>query len=91
MKENREKSARTSIKVDEVVSLFRLLAEIITDTASLELVARGRTMKEMKKVGMLVVSEKLSTALIRGSANTAAIIAPSSRRSIAMMVVHLVF
>ena len=81
----------TSEKVNEAVCLLSRLAKIIADTASLELVAKGSAMKEMKKAGILVASEKLSTTSTRGSANAAAITVPSSRRSTALMEVHLAF
>ena len=61
---------------------------MIADTASLELVARGSAMNEMKNVGMLVASEKLSTASTRGSANAAAIAAPSNSSETAFKVIH---
>lgn len=80
---------QTSENVSEAVCLLSRLAKIIADTASLEFVARGRKMKEMKKAGILVASEKLSTTSTRGSANAAAIRAPSINRSTALMEVHL--
>lgn len=68
----------TSEKVKE--AFLRLLrdAKMIAETASLELVAKGSTTKEMKNEGMLVAVEKLSTASTKGSANAAAIAVPSS-------------
>ena len=65
------------------------LANIIADTASLELVNKGSTMNEMKKAGILVASEKLSTASTRGSAKQTAMIVPSNNNSTALMVVRL--
>ena len=76
---------QTSEKVKEAVCLLSRLAKMIADTASLELVAKGRTMKEMKKAGMLVTSENSSTASTKGSANAAAIAVPSSSNSTALM------
>ena len=81
----------TSEKVKEEVFLVFLPAKMIADTASLELVAKGMAMKEMKKEGMLVAAEKLSTASTRGSANTTAIPAPRRRRETAFRVTHLGF
>lgn len=46
-------------------------------------------MNDMKKEGMLVALEKLSTASTRGSANAAAITVPSDNSSTAFIVVHL--
>lgn len=51
----------------------------------------GSAMNEMKKEGMLVAVEKLSTASTRGSANTAAITVPSNNSSTALKDVHLGF
>lgn len=79
---------QTSENVRDADRNFFLLANIIADTASLELVAKGRAMNDMKKEGMLVALEKLSTASTRGSANAAAITAPSNNSSTAFMVVH---
>ena len=64
---------------------------MIADTASLEFVAKGKAINEMKKEGMLVALEKLSTASTNGSAKTAAIIVPSTRNRIALMVVAFGF
>lgn len=64
---------------------------MIADTASLELVAKGKAINEMKKEGILVAFEKLSTASTSGSANTAAITVPSTRNVIAFMVIALGF
>jgi len=64
---------------------FFLLANMIADTASAELVARGNAMKEMKKEGMLVAVEKLSTASTNGSAKAAAIAVPSSSNNTALI------
>ena len=81
---------QTSEKVNEVdLSLFRV-AKIIADTAILEL-AKGRAINEMKKVGMLVASEKLLTASTKGSANAAAMRVPSSSSNTALIVVLLGF
>jgi hypothetical protein len=55
------------------------------------LVARGRKIKEMKKAGILVASEKLSTTSTKGSANAAAIREPSNRNNPALMEIHLAF
>ena len=60
---------------------------MIADTASLEFVASGNTMNEMKKDGILVAAEKLPTASTKGSANAAAIAVPSNNNSTALMVV----
>jgi hypothetical protein len=75
---------RTSEKVSEKVLCFFLLVKMIAETASLELVARGRAMKEIKKDGMCVASEKLWTASTSGSANAAAMAAPKSRNPTAL-------
>lgn len=61
---------------------------MIADTASLELVANGNAMNEMKKDGMLVASEKLSTASTSGSAKAAAIRVPSNNISTALIEIH---
>lgn len=79
----------TSENVNEAVLFFLRLAKMIADTASLELVAKGRAMNEMKNEGMLVASEKLSTASTRGSANAAAIMVPNNSISTALNDVHL--
>lgn len=79
---------QTSENVKEAVLNFFLLAKIIADTDSLELVARGSAMNEMKKVGMLVASEKLSTTSTRGSANAAAIAVPTININTALRVIH---
>lgn len=81
----------TSEKVSEAVLCFFLLANIIAETASLELVAKGRAIKEMKKVGIPVASEKLSTASTRGSANAPATIVPKTSSNTAFRVVNLGF
>ena len=81
----------TSENVNEAVLTFLRLAKMIADTASLELVANGRAINEMKKVGILVASEKLSTASTRGSANAAAITAPANNIIAALKDVHLGF
>lgn len=81
----------TSEKVRDADRNFFRLANIIADTASLELVANGRAMNDMKKEGMLVALEKLSTASTRGSANAAAITVPTDNSSTAFIVVHLEF
>lgn len=81
----------TSENVKEADLNFFLLANIIADTASLELVANGNAINEMKKVGMLVAAEKLLTASTRGSANEAAITVPRSSRSAALIEVHRAF
>ena len=64
---------------------------MIADTASLELVAKGSTINEMKKEGMLVASEKLSTASTKGSANAAAMRVPTNNKHAALIEVHLGF
>ena len=81
---------QTSENVKEAVLCFFLVAKIMADTASLELVARGSAINEMKKVGMLVAVEKLSTASTRGSANAAAIAAPNNNNNVAFMTNRLV-
>ena len=63
----------SSENVSDADFVFFLVAKMIADTASLEFVARGRAINEMKKEGMLVASEKLFTASTSGSAKTAAI------------------
>lgn len=82
---------QTSEKVREADLSFFPLANIIADTASLELVASGRAINEMKKEGMLVALEKLLTASTKGSANAAAMPAPSNNSSTALIVVDLGF
>lgn len=64
---------------------------MIAETASLELVANGRAMNEMKKVGILVALEKLSTASTKGSAKAAAMAVPSNKYNTALIEVHLGF
>lgn len=64
---------------------------MIADTDSLELVTKGSTINEMKKEGMLVASEKLSTASTKGSANAAARRVPPNSKKTALIVVHLDF
>jgi hypothetical protein len=78
---------RTSEKVSEQVLCFFLLVKMIAETASLELVARGRAMKEIKD-GMCVALEKLWTASTSGSANAAAMAAPKSRNPTALAMHH---
>ncbi|KAJ0522690.1 hypothetical protein HanRHA438_Chr10g0462881 [Helianthus annuus] len=60
---------------------------MIADTDSLELVANGKAMNEMKKDGILVAVEKPSTASTKGSANTAATSVPNNNNSTAFAVV----
>lgn len=78
----------TSENVKEADLKFFLEANIIADTASLELVASGSAINEMKKVGIRVAAEKLSTASTKGSANAAAIKVPSSNSSTALIEFH---
>lgn len=85
-----EGKKHTTENVKDVVLLFLRLAKIIAETASLE-VAKGSAINEMKKVGMLVASEKLSTASTRGSANTAAIRVPNNNIITALKVIHFGF
>lgn len=80
---------QTSENVREEVRCFFLLAKIIAETASLEFVANGIAMKEMKKEGILVASEKLSTASTSGSANMAAITVPRSTSKMALKQVQV--
>lgn len=61
---------------------------MMADTASLELVAKGKAMKEMKKDGIPVAAEKLLTVSTKGSANAAAMAAPNSSSRAALMVIH---
>lgn len=82
---------QTSENVNEAVLIFLRLAKIIADTASLELVAKGKAINEMKNEGILVASEKLSTASTRGSANAAAIMVPINSIRTALKDVHLGF
>ena len=49
------------------------------------MVAKGSAINEMKKDGMLVASEKLSTASTNGSANAAAMTVPRSSNNTALM------
>lgn len=62
---------------------------MMAETASLELVAKGKAMKEMKKDGIPVAAEKLLTVSTKGSANAAAMAAPNSSNRAALMVIHL--
>lgn len=78
---------QTSENVREADLCFLPVAKMIAETASLEFVASGNTMNEMKKDGIFVAAEKLSTASTRGSANAAAIAVPSNNNSTALMVV----
>lgn len=48
----------TSENVKEADLRFFLLAKIMAETASLELVASGSAMNDMKKVGIFVALEK---------------------------------
>lgn len=73
----------TSEYIKDAILDFFLLAKIRVDTTSLEL-AKGRMTNEMKKEGMLVAVEKLSTASTRGSAVTAAIMVPKSNMKTAL-------
>jgi hypothetical protein len=81
----------TSEKVRDKVRCFFRLAKIIAETASLELVAKGIAMKEMKKEGIFVALEKLWTASTSGSANAAAIAVPRSKRAMALKQVQVGF
>lgn len=54
-----EVKKQTSENVSDKVRCFFRLAKIIAETASLELVAKGIAMKERKKEGICVASEKL--------------------------------
>jgi hypothetical protein len=78
----------TSEKVREQVLCFFLLAKMMAETASLELVASGRAMNEMKKDGMCVALEKLWTVSTSGSANAAAMAAPRRRNPTAFAMHH---
>lgn len=78
----------TSENVKEADLSFFLLANMMAETASLELVANGRAMNDMKKVGIFVAVEKFWTESTRGSANAAAMRVPRSNRSAAFTVVH---
>lgn len=84
----RDEYTRTSEKVREQVRCFFLLAKMMAETASLELVASGRAMNEMKKDGMWVALEKLWTVSTSGSANAAAIAAPRTRSATALVMHH---
>lgn len=75
---------QTSEKVKEVVLCFFLLAKMIAETASLEFVAKGIAINEMKKEGMFVALEKLVTESTSGSANAAAIMVPVSNINAAL-------
>ncbi|THG11468.1 hypothetical protein TEA_007235 [Camellia sinensis var. sinensis] len=74
-----------SEKVNEADLCLFLLEKIIAVTDSLEVVAKGNAINEMKKDGMLVASEKLSTASTNGSANAAAMTVPRSSNNTASM------
>lgn len=78
----------SSEKVKEAVLIFLRDAKMMADTASLELVAKGKAMKEMKKDGIPVAAEKLLTVSTKGSANAAAMAAPNSSSRAALMVIH---
>lgn len=54
-----EMKKQTSENVSDKVRCFFRRAKIIAETASLELVAKGIAMKERKKEGICVASEKL--------------------------------
>jgi hypothetical protein len=75
----------TSEKEREQVLRFFLLAVMVMETASLDLTS-GRAMKETKKEGMCMASEKLWTTSTRGSANAAAMAAPNSRSPTALVI-----
>jgi hypothetical protein len=64
---------------------------MIAETASLELVAMGIAMNEMKNEGILVAFEKLCTASTSGSANAAAIAVPRSKSKMALKLVQVGF
>lgn len=64
---------------------------MIAETASLELVAKGKAMKEMKKDGIPVAAEKLLTVSTKGSANAAAMEAPNSSSKAALVMIHFGF
>lgn len=81
----------TSENVRDKVRCFFRLAKIMAETASLELVAKGIAMKEMKKDGILVALEKLCTASTSGSANAAAIAVPRSKSEMALKHVQVGF
>lgn len=81
----------SSEKVSEAVLCLFLLANIIAETASLEFVAKGRAIKEMKKVGIPEAPEKLSTASTSGSANAPATIVPTTNNNTAFKVINLGF
>lgn len=76
---------QTSENVSEDVLCFFRLAKMSAETASLEFVANGIAMNEIKKEGMFVASEKLSTAPTSGSANTAARTVPRSNNKRALI------
>uniref|UniRef100_A0A7C9AGV5 Uncharacterized protein n=1 Tax=Opuntia streptacantha TaxID=393608 RepID=A0A7C9AGV5_OPUST len=78
-----------SENVSDAEFLLFLLAKMIADTASLEFVARGKAMNEMKNEGIPVASEKLLTESTSGSAKTAVTTVPRTKNNIAFMVVFL--
>lgn len=82
---------RTSEKVNEAVLIFLREAKMMAETASLELVAKGKAMKEMKKDGIPVAAEKLLTVSTKGSANAAAMEAPNSSSKAALVMIHFGF
>lgn len=84
--QNKQRS-QTSEKVNEADLCFFREAKMIAETASLELVANGKKMNDMKKDGILVAVEKPSTASTKGSANKAATSVPSNSKSTAFIVV----
>lgn len=61
---------------------------MIADTDSLEFVAIGNTMNEIKKDGIFVAEENPPTASTNGSANKAATIVPNNKNNNAFIVVH---
>jgi len=81
----------TSENVSDRVRCFFRLANMIAETASLELVAKGIAMNEMKNEGMLVAFEKPCTASTSGSANAAAIAVPRSKSEMALKLVQVGF
>lgn len=61
---------------------------MIAETASLEFVAKGIAINEMKKEGMFVALEKLVTESTSGSANAAAIMVPTSNINAALKLIQ---
>ena len=80
---------RTSDNVKEVVLAFFLLADLIAEIATLAFVANGTKTKATKNGGILADVDKLWTLSIRGSASSANMTIPTTRRVIAFVHSHI--